>query len=136
MLIYAIKFMVYTFGVIGLLLVAYIIAKRCMGLDINTRKKGNLYIEETLTISPRKTLYILKAYDERFLIASDANNTSFLAKLNSDETIADKLTGETDFSKLINADTDFEQNESDKVKDKISGIQKKNVLHSMLDKIK
>lgn len=136
MLIYAIKFMVYTFGVIGLLLVAYIIAKRCMGLDINTRKKGNLYIEETLTISPRKTLYILRAYDERFLIASDANNTSFLAKLNSDETIADKLMGETDFSKLINTDTDFEQNESDKVKDKISGIQKKNVLHSMLDKIK
>ena len=136
MLIYAMKFMFYTFGVIGLLLVAYIIAKRCMGLDINTRKKGNLYIEETLNISPRKTLYILKAYDERFLIASDANNTSFLAKLNSDETIADKLTGETDFSKLLNSDTDFEQNESDKVKDKISGIQKKNVLHSMLDKIK
>ena len=136
MLIYAIKFMVYTFGVIGLLLVAYIIAKRCMGLDINTKKKGNLFIEETLNISPRKTLYVLKAYDERFLIASDANNTSLLAKLNSDENIADKLTGENDFSKLLNDNNDFELKENDKVKDKISEIQKKNVLHSMLEKIK
>ncbi len=136
MLIHAIKFMVYTFGVIGLLLIAYIVAKRCMGLDINTRKKGNLFIEETLNITPRKTLYVLRAYDERFLIASDANSTSFLAKLNSDESITDKLTAETDFSRLINDSNDFEQNENDKVKDKISEVQKKNVLHSMLEKIK
>ncbi len=136
MLIYAIKFMVYTFGVIGLLLIAYVIAKKCMGLDMNTRRKGNLIIEETLNITPRKTLYVIKAYNERFLIASDANNTSFLAKLNSDETITDKLIGDNDFSKLINDNSSFEQNENNKVKDKISEIQKKSVIHSMLDKIK
>lgn len=136
MFIYAIKFMVYTFGVIGLLLVAYIIAKKCMGIDINSRKNGNLVIEETLNISPRKTLYILRAYNERFLVASDANSTSFLAKLNSDETISDKLLENEDFSKLINETGDYNFKDEDKTKKENPEIHKKSVIHSMLEKIK
>jgi ssDNA-binding replication factor A large subunit len=40
-----------------------------------------LSIEETMNINPRKSLMIVKAGDERFLIASDTDKTSLIAKL-------------------------------------------------------
>ena len=84
---YLIKFIFYTGGVIGFLLIAYIVAKTCMTGSIGFKKKtGNLDIEESLAISPKKTLHIVKAFNEKFLIASDSNSTTLLAKLNSDTT--------------------------------------------------
>ena len=84
---YLIKFIFYTGGVIGFLLIAFIIAKTCMTGSIGFKKKtGNLDIEESLAISPKKTLHIVKAFNEKFLIASDSNSTTLLAKLNSDTT--------------------------------------------------
>jgi len=59
---YLIKFIFYTSGVIGLLLIAFMVAKS--SLNINPalkRKTGKLEIEESLAISPRKTLHIVKA---------------------------------------------------------------------------
>jgi len=97
---YLIQMIFYTAGVVGFLLIAYIIAKRCMnGTVCFNRKKGNLEIEETLSISPRKTLHIVKAFDEKFLIASDATSTTLLAKLNSHGEIPEEYSG--DFSSLI-----------------------------------
>jgi len=85
---YLIKFVFYTSGVIGLLLIAFIVAKNSLNINTSFRKKnGKLEIEESLPISPRKTLHIVKAFDERFLIASDATSTTFLAKLNSNNEV-------------------------------------------------
>lgn len=85
---YLIKFIFYTSGVIGLLLIAFMIAKSSLNINPAMRKKtGKLEIEESLAISPRKTLHIVKALNEKFLIASDATSTTFLAKLNSDNEI-------------------------------------------------
>lgn len=84
---YLIKFIFYTGGVIGFLLIAYVIAKNCLTGSMGFKKKtGNLDIEETLAISPKKTLHIVKAFNEKFLIASDSTSTTLLAKLNSDTT--------------------------------------------------
>lgn len=85
---YLIKFIFYTSGVIGLLLIAFMIAKSSLNINPAMRKKtGKLEIEESLAISPRKTLHIVKALNEKFLIASDATSTTFLAKLNADNEI-------------------------------------------------
>ena len=85
---YLIKFIFYTSGVIGLLLIAFMVAKSSLNINSTVRKKtGKLEIEESLAISPRKTLHIVKAFNEKFLIASDATSTTFLAKLNSDNEI-------------------------------------------------
>lgn len=97
---YLIKIIFYTGGVIGFLLIAYIVAKYCLMNTGSFRKKtGNLDIEESLAISPKKTLHIIKAFDERFLIASDANSTTLLAKLNSDESISENI--QQEFSSYI-----------------------------------
>ena len=85
---YLIKFIFYTSGVIGLLLIAFMVAKSSLNINPTMRKRtGKLEIEESLAISPRKTLHIVKAFNEKFLIASDATSTTFLAKLNSDNEI-------------------------------------------------
>ena len=85
---YLIKFIFYTSGVIGLLLIAFMVAKSSLNINPAMKKKtGKLEIEESLAISPRKTLHIVKAFNEKFLIASDATSTTFLAKLNADNEI-------------------------------------------------
>ena len=99
---YLFKFIFYTSGVIGLLLIAYVFAKSCLsgGIILN-KKKGNLEIEETLGISPRKTLHIVRAFDEKFLIASDANSTVLLAKLGDNGEIAPPKEVVEEFSSLL-----------------------------------
>ena len=82
---YLIKFIFYTSGVIGLLFIAFLVAKN--SLNINTafaKKNKNLEIEESLSLSPRKTLHVVRAFNEKFLIASDATSTTLLATLNTD----------------------------------------------------
>lgn len=41
-----------------------------------------LRLEHRLDLSARKSIYVIRAGNERFLIASDLEHTSFLAKLN------------------------------------------------------
>ncbi len=83
---YLIKFIFYTAGVIGILLIGYVVAKNFMLANGNfKKKKGNLDIEESLPIAPKKTLHIVKAFGERFLIAADATSTTMLAKLNVED---------------------------------------------------
>lgn len=48
-----------------------------------SKNKNELDIENALNLSPRKTIYIVKAGNEKFLIASDAERTTFLAKLDA-----------------------------------------------------
>ena len=122
---YLIKFVFYTSGVIGLLLIGYIVAKNFVagGLVLN-RKKGNLEIEESLAISPRKTLHIVKAFDEKFLIASDATSTTLLAKLNANGEIDEKNVQE-EFSSYLEEHSEV----------KTPAKKSASVIHSMLEKL-
>ena len=128
---YLIKFVFYTAGVIGFLLIAYIVAKNSLSGGVAFKKKpGNLEIEETLAISPRKTLHIVKAFDEKFLIASDQNSTTLLAKLNSEgEITATAIKGNFDDfleeKNIDNTDKNISKNNKDT-----------SVIQSMLKKLK
>ena len=128
---YLIKFIFYTGGVIGLLLIAYVIAKNCMqgGSLVLKKKINNLEIEETLSISPRKTLHIIRAFGERFLIASDATSTTLLAKLNSDETIEKEIQEEN----KINFEEFMQSDETQIAQAKLQ--QTNSVIQSMLKKL-
>ncbi len=122
---YLIKFVFYTAGVIGFMLVAYVIAKHCLAGTMSFRKRtGNLEIEETLQISQRKTLHIIKAFNERFLIASDASSTTLLAKLNDQGEITEEIKEE--FSELL---------EEKPAKQKSLTSKKTSVIQSMLEKL-
>ena len=41
----------------------------------------NLKVTESLSLSPRKTLYIVETDGERFLIAGDADRTTLISRL-------------------------------------------------------
>ena len=93
------------------------------------KKINNLEIEETLSISPRKTLHIIRAFGERFLIASDATSTTLLAKLNSDGTITEEIPSESnvDFKEIMQSE------EAEIAKAKLQ--QSNSVIQSMLKKL-
>jgi len=120
---YLVKIVFYTAGVIGMLLIGFVVAKACLynGATFNKRK-GNLEIEESLPISPRKTLHIVRAFGEKFLVASDQNSTTMLAKLNANGDITET---QAEFSEYL-------EEKPNKTK-----TSKKNnsVIQSMLEKL-
>ncbi len=69
---------------IGIFFIAFVVYKKTM--DSNNSKLGEgIKIENMLRLSQRKNLYIVNVQGERFLIASDPENTTFLAKLANKE---------------------------------------------------
>ena len=78
---YFLNFMVYTLAMVGVMLLSVVIYKKAMSGSFNSKKGRLIKIEESLGLSPKKTLYVVSVEDEKFLIASDADRTSFLAKL-------------------------------------------------------
>lgn len=83
---YVVNFTVYTMAMIGLIFFALFVYKKVMnGVDFG-KKSNFLNIEEKINLAPRKNLYVIRAGKERFLIASDADRTNLISKL--DEKIA------------------------------------------------
>lgn len=78
---YFIQFLAYTMAMVGFLSVCLFVYKK---LYIQTKSGTGsecLYIENALRLNPKKQIYIVRAGNERFLVASDAENTTMLAKL-------------------------------------------------------
>lgn len=87
MSVYLINFLVYSMAMVGLLFVCLLVYKKTMVNNKFAKNNSELHIENALNLSQRKTLYVVKAGNEKFLIASDVERTSFLAKLGQNETI-------------------------------------------------
>ena len=86
---YLVNFSIYTFAMFGFLFLAVAIYKKT-SVDSGI-KNGGMEIEESLSLSPRKRLHVVRVNDERFLIAADVDRTEFLAKLDSNETFEKAL---------------------------------------------
>lgn len=84
---YFMAFSVYTLAMIGVIVIAFLVWKNAV-LNNNSKKKGAIMVEEALNLNARKTLYVIRINDERFLIAADIDKTTFLAKLKNDENIS------------------------------------------------
>ena len=96
---YLTGFCVYTFAMIGIILVGFVVAKRCMYGNSSAKNRDKfLEVETSLVIEPKKTIYVLKAGNEKFLIASDMERTSFLTKLDSENTSVSTQGREETFS--------------------------------------
>lgn len=76
---YLLNFTVYTAAMIGVIFVAILAYKKFSYSGYSKSKLMN--IEDCINLAPRKNLYIIKAGSERFLIASDAEQTSLISKL-------------------------------------------------------
>lgn len=86
---YIANFAVYTMAMTGLIFFAVYIYKKVMSGGFRSNDSKFLAIEETMSINPRKSLLVVRAGNEKFLVASDMDRTSLIAKLN-----------ESDFGKL------------------------------------
>ncbi len=82
---YLVHFLVYALAMVGMIGLCMFVFKKTMINRQFSPKDNGLSVENALNLSQRKTLYVVKAGDERFLIAADAERTSFLAKLNEKE---------------------------------------------------
>ena len=78
---YIASFAIYTMAMIGLICFALFVYKKFSITSFNSKRKGLLNVEDALGLSPRKTLFIIKAGNERFLIASDTERTTLISKL-------------------------------------------------------
>lgn len=66
---------------VGLIFFALLVYKKLVGSNILNKKSEYLKIDEALSLSPKKTLYVVNAGGEKFLIASDCNTTNLISKL-------------------------------------------------------
>ncbi len=81
---YLINFIVYTMAMIGIIFLAVIVYKK---FSCNAASKSQfLNVEDCISLAPRKNLYVVRAGNERFLVASDAERTSLISKLGEGET--------------------------------------------------
>lgn len=84
---YVLNFTVYTLAMTGLICFALFIYKKVMSGGFHASGSKQLSIEETMSINPRKSLIIVRAGNERFLIASDVDKTTLISKLEAGENI-------------------------------------------------
>ena len=80
---YLTNFIVYAFAMSGVLLTAVFVYKKFCTMPTQKDSNKFLSVKDKICIAPRKNLYVVKAGDEYFLIAGDAERTTMLSKLNN-----------------------------------------------------
>ena len=76
---YLINFIVYTAAMIGIIFLAVVVYKKFSYCSVS--KSKFLDIEDCIGLGPRKNLYVIRAGNERFLVASDVDKTALISKL-------------------------------------------------------
>lgn len=87
---YILNFAVYTMAMIGLICFALFAYKKFAITSFTGKRRGLLSIEDGLGITSRKTLYIIKAGNERFLIAADLERTTLISKLDANNFVTNE----------------------------------------------
>ena len=82
---YLSNFIVYFLAMIGIIILALYVYKQFNITGFSTKRSNLLSIEDSLNINPRKTLYVVREGNERFLIAADLDRTTLISKLESKE---------------------------------------------------
>lgn len=98
---YMINFGVYTFAMIGLIVLAMTVYKK--SATISSPKKSSLKIDDKIALNARKSLYVVNAGGERFLIAGDIDNTSLIAKLGQASEFVSPTTQQVSFAEEVSA---------------------------------
>lgn len=78
---YILNFTVYTMAMCGLIFFALFVYKKFADGGMYSKNSKFLNVEDTLSLGPRKTLYVIRAGKEKFLVAGDADKTSLISKL-------------------------------------------------------
>jgi flagellar biogenesis protein FliO len=114
---------------IGVIFIAFVVAKKSL-LTVNgaNRKDQFLSIETSLNLGYKKTLYVIKAGEEKFLISSEPDKNTFLAKLEQQTKQQYEVYDDYDVNKTDD-DLFIEQ------VNKITHPQKPSVMRGLLEKL-
>ena len=82
---YLSNFIVYFFAMVGIIILALWVYQKFNVNSIGIKSKRSLKIEDSLSLSARKTLYVVRNKNERFLIAADMERTTLISKLADDD---------------------------------------------------
>ena len=137
---YLANFIVYTLAMTGVIAVALLVFKSTSSSG-GKRSSKCLKVIDTLSLAPRKTLYIVSTGREKFLIAGDVDKTSLISKL---ETGSENLSVQETFKETMQSLTKPENKKSDYMDRKSIGIKSsllhenagKSVMRNLADKIK
>ena len=111
MITYIAAFIFYTMAMIGILIVGYIVYKKTI-LTSKKDTKGMIKVIDSLPIGSKKTLLVVKIKNEKFLIASGAEHTTFLSKLDEDDNKTNlKMSKQT--MQNVNKNPDFTSKKQD-----------------------
>lgn len=121
MMTYVTAFIFYTFAMIGILLIAFVIYKKTF-MNIKSDAKGIIKIIDSQPIGNKKMLMVVKVKDEKFLIATGPESTTFLSKLNFENN--QKRTQKTTKKEEINDNFQQENMFLNSQENKINQIQK------------
>ena len=78
---YLLGFTTYTLAMLGIIFIGFVVAKKCMGFGISGVKNNFLSLEGSLSLEPRKSIYIVRAGRERFMVSTDTNGSNLISKL-------------------------------------------------------
>jgi len=108
---YILNFMVYTMAMCGLICFALFVYKKFAVGNFLSKNSQFLNIEESLSLAPRKMLYVIRAGEERFLIASDVDKTTLVSKLDANTPVSKALSTSNpmDFEAQLNQVNPVEQ---------------------------
>jgi flagellar biogenesis protein FliO len=84
---YLLHFIIYTMAMLGIIVLAIFTYKMTYGTGKFGIHSSLLSVTDSMKLTPKKTLYVVKAGDERFLIASDFDSTTLISKLGENENI-------------------------------------------------
>ena len=87
---YLSHFTVYTLAMLSVIGIALFVYKKFNMVNFSSRKSNLLRVEDILSLSPRKTLYVINANGEKFLIAGDLDRTTLISKLEQKEQVREK----------------------------------------------
>lgn len=82
---YIANFTVYTMAMIGLICFAVFVYKKFTDGSMRGSNTKFLSVEDSMSLSPRKTLHVVRAGNEKFLIASDIDRTTLISKLDENK---------------------------------------------------
>lgn len=75
------QFIVYTIAMLGIIFAALFVYKKVTDGTGFGGKSDFLDIEDSISLSSRKSLYVIRAGHERFLVAADLDRTALISKL-------------------------------------------------------
>ena len=113
---YIANFTVYTMAMLGLIFFALFVYKKFMSGGLGGTSSKFLEIEETMNINPRKSLLVVRAGNEKFLVASDVDRTTLISKLGINN-LTPKMESFERFENIIQDETPQTNNNEKRIVD-------------------